>query len=223
MVAFILRGEKPMKKYAAIVLSTLILSTQICLAGAQAPKAMPPSAEKLAENHTDPVLRSNLAVDMFASGCFHLFWDEKAQTAWLTKNFDSVPADKTAPYLKSVGAKQGTVWLTSTSEIGTGRSIEMAMVVEPDRRCHAIAYGTDEAGIHAAVKRFADDAKKNLPDQKVDHVYKAKSGSTQLYDQSVVTITEPKSKAQTQIVVDTTPGGLRSETAIMSFYTNFKP
>lgn len=178
----------------------------------------------------DPVQRAQFTVNMFFAACFVNFFNPERIAPWADKYMNRLTAEDAASFLTAVTAKTGDVWFAqlpggkrpeSNDTVPGG---EFVLVNEPGR-CHVIGLGTEEAAFHTAMKKFSDDAKKNMIGREISYEYRAKSkaknGKPEVANNiSSVRIRQPKNGLVVTVFGSSTKGGLHEVTSIITMFSN---
>ncbi len=180
----------------------------------------------------DPAQRAQFTVNMFFASCFVNFFNPDQIAPWADKYMNRLAAEDAASFLSSVSSKSGDVWFAqlpggkrpeSNDTVPGG---EFVLVSEPGR-CHVIGLGADEAAFHTAMKKFSDDATKNMPGREISYAYRAKSkakkGAPELHNNtSSIKIRQPKNGLVITIFGSSTKGKLHEVTSIITMFSNAK-
>jgi hypothetical protein len=178
----------------------------------------------------DPAQRAQFTVNMFFAGCFVNFFNPEKIAPWADKYMNRLVPEDAASFLTAVTAKTGDVWFAQlpggkrpeSNDVVPGG--EFVLVTEPGR-CHVIGLGTDEAAFHTAMKKFSDDAKKNMAGREISYEYRAKSkaknGKPAVPNNiSAVKIRQPKNGLVVTVFGSSTKGGLHEVTSIITMFSN---
>ncbi|MCC7037638.1 MAG: hypothetical protein IT560_10080 [Alphaproteobacteria bacterium] len=178
----------------------------------------------------DPAQRAQFVLNMFFAGCFVNFFNPDRIAPWADKYMNRLTAEDAASFLTAVTAKTGDVWFAQlpggkrpeSNDVVPGG--EFVLVTEPGR-CHVIGLGTDEAAFHTAMKKFSDDAKKNMAGREISYEYRAKSkaknGKPAVPNNiSAVKIRQPKNGLVVTVFGSSTKGGLHEVTSIITMFSN---
>ncbi|HYD17835.1 MAG TPA: hypothetical protein VEF76_05105 [Patescibacteria group bacterium] len=174
----------------------------------------------------DPAARAQFTVNMFFAGCFRNFAHPRQIDDWAAHFMRPVASDKNAKFLKSVNASSGKVWYASIA--GGQRPASKTRIeggdfalIHENGRCHIIGFGTDEKAFHAAVKKFAEDARKNMVGRKVAYSYRVadKADRKTPHNLSTVVISH-RAGLVLNVAASSAPGGLNDETAIITLFSN---
>ncbi len=180
----------------------------------------------------DPAQRAQFTVNMFFASCFMNFFKPEQIAPWADKYMNRLVPEDAASFLTSVSSKSGDVWFAqlpggkrpeSNDTVPGG---EFVLVSEPGR-CHVIGLGADEAAFHMAMKKFSDDAKKNMPGREITYAYraknKAKNGEPALNNNtSTIKIRQPKNGLVITIFGSSAQGKLHEVTSIITMFSNAK-
>lgn len=180
----------------------------------------------------DPAQRAQFTVNMFFAGCFVNFFNPEKIAPWADKYMNRLVAEDAASFLAAVSAKTGDVWF---AQLPGGKRPESNdtvpggefVLVNEQGRCHVIGLGTDEAAFHTAMKKFSDDAKKNMAGREIAYEYRAKSkaknGKPAVPNNiSAIKIRQPKNGLVVTVFGSSTKGGLHEVTSIITMFSNAK-